>query len=61
MDSRNEAAARGADRAGGSVAPAVPRFCSISQNRSSVPDQGATRVACTPGVTIGYRDTPRKT
>lgn len=43
------------------VAPAVPRFCSISQNRSTVPDQGATRVACTPGVTIGYRDTPRKT
>lgn len=58
--SRNEVAARGRQNRR-IVAPPAPRFCSISQNRSSVPDQGATRVACTPGVTIGYRDTPRKT
>lgn len=38
-----------------------PVFARFLKTDRAFPIKGATRVACTPGVTIGYRDTPRKT
>lgn len=74
--SRNEVAAKERDRkmqrkrerdrqrgrgSGESLHRLRPVFARFLKTDRAFPIKGATRVACTPGVTIGYRDTPRKT